>query len=313
MPKAFPLTCPRRLAAAAVLGLALILAAQSAGKAQTVVVFVNGEPITALDVAQRMKLIEVSTRKPAERQEALDELIDEKLKVQVGKKYGLEIPDKDVDNSFSTMARRMNQTAKQFTDALTKEGISVAALKRRIKADITWSSIIRGKFPSINAVGDKDIQDAHKSDGKETAASYLYTLREILFIVPRGSPPTAFEARRREAEGLRHRFENCQEGVPFARQLTDVAVRDEIHRSSAEIGAAQREVLDATAVGHLTPPETNQEGIDMFAVCARDSATGGDTLGMAQAREAMVAERYNARAKKYLEELRREAIIEPGH
>jgi len=95
--------------------------------------------------------------------------------------------------------------------------------------------------------------------------------------------------------------------------LTDVAVRDEIHRSSAEIGAAQREVLDATAVGHLTPPETNQEGIDMFAVCARDSATGGDTLGMAQAREAMVAERYNARAKKYLEELRREAIIEPGH
>jgi hypothetical protein len=48
----------------------------------------------------------------------------------------------------------------------------------------------------------------------------------------------------------------------------------------------------------------------MIAVCAKEKA-GGDTVGMAQTREAMVAERYNAQAKRYLEQLRREAIIEP--
>ena len=74
-------------------------------------------------------------------------------------------------------------------------------------------------------------------------------------------------------------------------------------------GAPQRAVLDATAIGHLTPPEQTQQGIEMIAVCARDK-TGGDTVGMAQTREAMVAERYNAQAKRYLEQLRREAIIE---
>ena len=52
------------------------------------------------------------------------------------------------------------------------------------------------------------------------------------------------------------------------------------------------------------------QGIEMIAVCAKEKA-GGDTVGMAQTREAMVAERYNAQAKRYLEQLRREAIIEP--
>jgi peptidyl-prolyl cis-trans isomerase SurA len=315
MPDAFVLmNRGRRLAAAVVLAIGLVVAAHSAGHAQTVVVFVNGEPITALDVEQRMKLIELSLRKVPARQQALDELIDEKLKLQIGKRYGLDIPDKDVESSFTTMARRAGQTSTQFAEVLSRAGINVPALKRRIKADITWSSIIRGKFPSINAVGEKDVltaMESRKTDEKD-AVSYQYTLREIVFIVPRGSPPTAFEARRREADGLRHRFENCDEGVPFARALTDVAVREPIRRTSTDIGAAQRQVLDTTAIGHLTPPEVTQEGVEMFAVCSKENAAG-DTVGKAQVREAVVAERYNAQAKRYLQQLRSEAIIEPSN
>src|SRR5215469_340408 len=304
----------RRLAAAAVLAISWAIAAPSSANAQTVVVFVNGEPITSLDVDQRIKLIEISTHKALSRQEALNELIDEKLKVQIGKRYGLEVPEKDVDSSFSAMAKRANQTSKQFSEGLAHAGINVPALKRRIKADITWSSIIRGKFPSINAVGERDVltaMESKKIDEKD-AVSYQYTVREILFIVPRGSPPAAFEARRRQADELRHRFESCEQGVPFARALTDVAVREPVRRTSIDIGAAQRAVLDATAIGHLTPPEQTQQGIEMIAVCAKDKATG-DTIGMAQTREAMVSERYNAQAKRYLEQLRREAIIEPAN
>jgi peptidyl-prolyl cis-trans isomerase SurA len=302
----------RRLAAAVVLAMGLAVAAQSGAPASTVVVFVNGEPITVLDVDQRVKLIEVSTHKAPARQEALDELIDEKLKVQVGKRYGLDVPDKEVESSFSAMARRTNQTSKQFAEGLSRAGINVAALKRRIKADITWSSIIRGKFPSINAVGERDVltaMESRKTDDKD-AVSYQYTLREIMFIVPRGASPAAFEARRKQADELRHRFESCEQGVSFARALTDVTVREPVRRTSLDVGAAQRAILDGTPIGHLTPPEQTQQGIEMVAVCAREKA-GGDTIGMAQTREAMVTERYNAQAKRYLEQLRREAIIEP--
>ena len=304
----------RRFSAALVIALGLALATHDAARAQTVVVFVNGEPITALDIDQRIKLTEVSTHKAPSRQEALDELIDEKLKVQIGKRYGLDVPDKEIEASFSGMAKRAGQTSKQFAEGLAHAGINVPALKRRIKADITWSAIVRGKFPSVNAIGERDVltaMESKKTDEKD-AVSYQYTLREILFIVPRGSPPAAFEARRKQADELRHRFESCEQGVSFARSLTDVAVREPARRTSLDMGAPQRAVLDATPIGHLTPPEQTQQGIEMIAVCAKDKA-GGDTVGMAQTREAMVAERYNAQAKRYLEQLRREAIIEPPH
>ena len=297
-------------ALAAAFGLALLAASQAPAHAQKVAVFVNGEPITTLDVDQRIRLTEISTHKAPSRQDALNELIDEKLKVQIGKRYGFEIPEKDIDNAFNGMARRMSQTPTQFAEGLSKVGVNVPALKRRIKADLTWNGIIRGKFPSINSVGDRDVLSAIEKKGEDKGGElFQYTLRPILFIVPRGSAPATVEARKREADGLRNRFTDCQEGVAFARSLTDIAVRDPINKISTDFSAAQREALDATAIGRLTPPEVTLQGIEMFAVCDKKT-TRGDTVKMAQTRDALVGERYNAQAKRYLEQLRREAIIE---
>jgi len=303
----------KHIALAAALGLALLAASQAPAHAQKVAVFVNGEPITVLDVDQRIKLTEISTHKAPSRQEALNELIDEKLKIQVGKRYAFEIPDKEVENAFNGMARRMNQTGKQFAEGLSKVGVNVPALKRRIKADLTWNGIIRGKFPSINDVGERDVLSAIEKKGEDKGSElFQYTLRAILFIVPRGSAPAAVEARKREAEGLRNRFTDCQEGISFARALSDVAVRDPVNKISTDFSAAQRDALDATTIGRLTPPEITLQGIEMFAVCDKKPARG-DTVKMAQTRDALVGERYSAQAKRYLEQLRREAIIEEPH
>jgi peptidyl-prolyl cis-trans isomerase SurA len=300
----------RNLALAAALALMLLAGLQAPAYAQKVAVFVNGEPITVLDVDQRIRLTEISTHKAPSRQEALNELIDEKLKVQIGKRYGFDIPEKDVESAFNGMARRMNQTSKQFAEGLSKVGVNVPALKRRIKADLTWNGIIRGKFPSITDVGERDVLTALEKKGEDKGSElFQYTLRLVLFIVPRGSAPATVEARKREADGLRNRFTDCQDGISFARALTDVAVRDPVNKISTDFGAQQREVLDATAIGHLTPPEITLQGIEMFAVCDK-KPTRGDTVQMAKVREALLGDRYNAQAKRYLEQLRREAIIE---
>src|SRR6516162_10665247 len=65
--------------------------------AQQVVVVVNGDPITAIDVAQRTKLLALSTHRNPERQEVVDNLIDEKLKLQIAKRFKLEVTDAEVD------------------------------------------------------------------------------------------------------------------------------------------------------------------------------------------------------------------------
>lgn len=301
-----------RFAATAALAIGVVAGSHSPARSQQVVVFVNGEPITTLDVDRRIKLTEISTHKAQSRQEALDELTVEKLKLQEAKKWKVEITDKEVDTAFGTMARRAGATTAQFTEALTKAGIEVSALKRRIKADIEWSQIVRGRFPSIQNVAEPEVNKAMEERKVEGKEAYQYTLRPLLFIVPHGSPPTLVEARVKEAEALRARFQNCEEGLSFARALRDVAVRDPYTRTSFDFGVQQREVLDGTPVGHLTPPEVSQSGVETFAVCAK-KPTGGDTIGKHQVREEMIGERFQAQAKRYLQELRSKAIIEPSY
>src|SRR5256885_2228814 len=89
-------TMGRALLAAAVL---LIAATANHARAQTVVVMVNGEPITALDLEQRMKFIQITSQKAPVRQETLEDLINEKLKVREAKRWGIEIPDSEVESS----------------------------------------------------------------------------------------------------------------------------------------------------------------------------------------------------------------------
>jgi len=131
------------------LAAAMLLAVASSGAAaQNVVVIVNGEPITALDIEQRSKFIQLSTQKTLPRQEVIDELIDEKLKVKEGKRWGVEVPETEIDSTYSAMAGRMRQTSAQLTENLGKSGVNASTLKARIKADLTWQNLVRGRFQS---------------------------------------------------------------------------------------------------------------------------------------------------------------------
>src|SRR3989440_9533456 len=208
---------------------ALLLAHQPAAHAQVVAV-VGGEPITQVDIQQRTRLIQLSTQKTPPRQEVLDELIDDKLKVQLSKRYIAEVPKREIENAYATIARRAGMTVPQFTKMTEANGISAEAVKGRIHADYVWSQIVRGKFQGSLQVGEKDVEVKLQANNKEEPAGFEYRLRPVLFLVPKGSAPTAYEARKRDAEGLRGRFTSCDEGLRIAMTLPDVVVRETITR-----------------------------------------------------------------------------------
>src|SRR5581483_2324673 len=90
-------------------GLALSCAAQA-----QVVVLANGSPITELDISQRSKLIQESTHKAPSRQEVIDELINDRVKISKAKSYGFEVADKEIDEAYRNMAVRQHLTVPQF-------------------------------------------------------------------------------------------------------------------------------------------------------------------------------------------------------
>jgi peptidyl-prolyl cis-trans isomerase SurA len=208
------------------------------------------------------------------------------------------------------MARRARQSPADFARALTSAGINVDAFKMRVRADIAWQQIIRGKFRGNFHIRERDIFAALQSRSKDDeTVGYEYTLRPILFIVPRGSPESVVAARRREADGLRARFESCDQGLRLARGLVDIAIRDQIVRTSDDFNAQLRELLEQTPVGRLTPPEQTAQGIEFYAVCAKERTVGA-TPGKREVQDAMMKERFDAQGERYLKELRRSAMIE---
>lgn len=309
MPFAGPIGIHRlRRFSATGFAVALMLLAVQPASAQ-IVALVGGEPITASDIAQRTRLIQLSTQKAPPRQEVLDELIDDRLKVQLSKRYIAEVPKREIDSAFASIARRAGMSPAQFTEVMKKSGISVDALKGRLHADFVWSQIVRGKYQSSLQVGEKEVEVKLQGSTKQEPANNEYTLRPILFIAPRGAAPAAIEARKKDAEALRARFQSCEEGVRIAMTLPDVAVRAPITRQSADLQQQQRDILNNTPVGRLTPPDVTMQGVEVFAVCNKGPAPG-DSLGKREARDAIYQERYQALSKKFLKELRAQALIE---
>jgi len=294
--------------ALAVAATALVVS-QSSARAQVVAV-VGGEPITAVDITQRTKLIQLSTQKIPSRQDVLDELIDDKLKVQLSKRYIAEVPKREIETSYATIARRAGMTPAQFTKMIESNGMSADTLKSRIHADFVWSQIVRGKFQGSLQVGEKDIEVKLQASHKDAPGGFEFKLRPVLFLVPKGSAPAAFESRKRDAEALRSRFASCEEGLRIAMTLPDVVVREPITRASADIAQQQRDILNGTAIGHLTPPDITPQGVEVFAVCNKAAAAGADSPARRQLRDEMYNERYQALSKKFLKELRSQALIE---
>ncbi len=297
--------------AASLVAAAIGFAMPSASRAQQVVAFVNGQPITNLDIEHRSKFIQMSSKKVPPRREVLDSLIDEILEITEAKRFSLDVPDVDVDRSYADVATRMGFDAPKLTQILVSGGASEDTLKRRLRAQIAWTSLVRGRYKASLEIRDKDVEaqlQLHKTDEKATVG-YEYIMRPVVFIVARGSADTAYEARKRDAEALRARFLNCEEGITFARALPDVAVRDQVSKFSADLAQQLRDILDGTATGHLTPPEQTAEGIQMFAVCTKKE-TKSDTPEMRQIRDQMFQQKFGAQAKRYLENLRRQAMIE---
>jgi peptidyl-prolyl cis-trans isomerase SurA len=306
-----PIPARSRVVMAALLAAAIILAIPATACAQQVVALVDGVPITTLDVEHRAKFIQMSNNKAPTRQEVLDSLIDEILEAREAKRYEIVPSDSDVDSQFAAVASRMGVDAQKLTQILEHGGASADTLKHKLRAEMAWNSLVRGRYKASLEIRDKDVEAAlelHKPEEKNEVG-YEYIMRPVVLIVPRGSADAAFEVRKRDADALRARFLTCGDGIPFARALREVAVRDQITKFSADLPPVLREILDKTEVGHLTPPEQTSEGVQMFALCSKKE-TKADTPGKKEMRNEIFQQKFGAQAKRYLQQLRRAAMIE---
>jgi peptidyl-prolyl cis-trans isomerase SurA len=282
--------------------LAVAMATSFRAIAQPVALVVNGEAITDEDIEQRTKFNQLASHKDPSRREIIEELIDDRLKVQAAHSHKIGLTDKDVDAQYADMAKRLHMTADELTQTLGQGGVEAKSLKAKILADLSWQYVIRGRLAwgpplSEQQVGGQNASSeaAHQTKGNPDV-EYDYTLRPILFQVPPGNA-ALLEEHRKDAEALRARFTDCDSGLSAARTQHDIVIREPITKNSSELVFALRELLANTELGHLTPPETMSQGIQLFAVCARkETMTGQKTQAFLRA--------FIRETEAYLRELR---------
>jgi peptidyl-prolyl cis-trans isomerase SurA len=305
---------PRRRLWSLIAGCAIVLGLLTSGaspvSAQSVAVMVNGEPITNYDIEQRTKLNFLTTHQQMPRQDVINELINEKVKIKEAKRFGVDPTSSEIDEAYGAMGTRMRITAEQLTKTLEAQGIRSDTLKARLKAEMVWTSLVRGRFKESLQVGEKDVAALAQEGGEAVQTeAFEYKMQPIVLIVPRGSAPTAIELRKKEAESLRERVTTCEQANAYFKSMQNAAIRDSVTKTSADLPGPLRELLDKTPIGHLTPPEITKQGVEMVALCDR-KPTKIDSPKKREIRDKMYQQKYEKKSKEYLDDIRKAAMIE---
>jgi peptidyl-prolyl cis-trans isomerase SurA len=275
----------------------------------SIAVLVNEDPITHYDIQQRVKLMRLGGAKPTEKI-AIDELIDETLMLYEGRKRSIAVSQGQVDDAFASIGENMKLSPAQLTQALAQQGIDAGSLKRRLRSQITWQYLVQRRTQQTAKVTSKDVMDALLAKGDPSQLKITeFTLQQIVFVVPKDSPPAIYTQRRREAEAFRLRFQGCDKSLALAKDLRGVVVKEIGRRDSTQLNGPEGEAVKKTPVGKTSPPTQFDQGIEVVAVCATR-----DVQSSSAARAEITNDFYLKQSKDlgkdYLAELRKGSIVE---
>ncbi len=273
--------------------------------AQSSIAAVNGEPITNRDVEQRMKVSSALFRQPMSRPAALQELIDDRIKLAEGRRLGMRMTPAGLEDAMSRLATSVRQSPTQFEQNLVKAGIDPEAVKAKISAQAIWTELLRQRARSQNISNAELNAELERRTAKGDAKVTDYVIRQVVFVVPAGTNPGL---RERDANAARGRFTDCEAGVDYMRTLRDVAVKERIGRSSVDLSKQTLDLLAKTPVGRLTAPFRSEQGIEMIAVCEKNERQDNMVLRN-QIEQELMQKRAEGTSSGYMNELRAKAEI----
>ncbi|MEM7238207.1 MAG: hypothetical protein AAF501_10340, partial [Pseudomonadota bacterium] len=152
--------------------------------AQTIfkpVAVVNESAITGFDLAQRAQILASLGRAQNSpdllRAQALEQLIQDRLKLQAGEIVGITPNDEIVDLGIGIFAQQFNLSGDDFRVSLNGEGVSDQAINDLIGADTVWREVVRARFLSRAEPTETRIDEEVAL--RSGVAAYSYRLKEL--------------------------------------------------------------------------------------------------------------------------------------
>lgn len=239
------------------------LAAMQAGLAQNsynAILTVNGDAITAFELEQRKKMLQLFNTPGDLNTLAREQLIDDRLKMQELRRAGLRLTDEKLREEMTGFASRANMSLDQFLGLLAQGGVAEETFRDFVRVGVSWRDYAREKFRPQLQVRPADV---NRALGQGSNVQMQILLSEI--IIP--APPQL--ANRAMAEARRIAALRSQSAFSAAaRQVSALPSRDNGGRLGwvpiSNFPAQLRPVLLALGQNEVTAPIQIDGAIALF-------------------------------------------------
>lgn len=244
---------------------------------------------------------------PGLRKKALDELVEERLKIQEAKRLNVIVDDEEVDRILTGMAQRNKMDLKQFGAHMKKMGTDVLTLKSRFRAMLSWRNVIRRQFGHQIAITTRDIDRAVATTEADDKTELNVQRITLLFAQNLGQKELA--RRLQEASVLRTQYTGCSMTGSLAKTAGGARFDNLGPTEASRIPEPTRTMLVNARDGEMLPPTVGDKGVELWVLCGR-STVEADTTKRETAQEELRQREFQALAERHLSDLRQDAHIE---
>ncbi|MEQ8825702.1 MAG: SurA N-terminal domain-containing protein [Filomicrobium sp.] len=261
--------------------------------------------------AQRLQKRAVASARasimPGLRKKALNELIEERLKVQEAKRLNVVASEDEINKVVSGIAQRNKMNLKQFAQYMKKAGGDINSMKSRFKAMISWKNVIRRQFGHRVAITSRDL-DRMVAQTQGDAETQL-NVQRITLLFAKNLGQSELARRLQEASTLRSQFTGCSTTGSLAKKAGGARFSNMGPTKAGRIPEPTRTMLINASDGEMLPPSVGSNGVELWVLCGRNTVEADKTKRDA-AKEELRQKEFQVLAARHLNDLRQDAHIE---
>ena len=291
-----------------------------------VAVIVNGDVITLSELTERagaeywraMDMPAGPAREQARvkaLRSAYDLVLAERLVEAEVKNLGIDVSDAQLDAAVDDVKKRNNLSDDMLKQALAAEGLTIAAYRARLRKDFENHLLISGKIQNRGKVTDDDVKGYYQSHLSEFAGDEQVRIRLILLQVPAGARPEEEARVKATGETLLARLAAGEDFSDLAKQVSQGPGA----ASGGDLGWVKKGTMpiDLERVAFALAPGQNsglvraKTGWIVLKAEDKRSAKAPPVEDVKdRIREKLGNQQAEVYRKQYIDELKREAVIE---
>lgn len=312
-----------------VMGVMLAGPGPARAEVQGIIAIANDQPITERDIDQRIALLKLLDDYPPAgmtRQQVLQNLVDDQVKIEEATRLMMLPNDSDVSGQINRLAKGMKYTREELLAKLKSIGISEATFRRYLLATLAFNRIIAAKYREAVTASDAEI-DAKMAEINGRISSEMkkimsdprmkgitvYSLMEISLPVDSGDP-MLLQSRAIEAATVVKRFKGCGNARAAAQGIFDVKIGKKFEADAAKLPKPMRQALEQAGQGGAVGPMRGKDGLQIVAFCgARTITPPKPDFKMPtrdQIQRMVINEKYDKLEEDYLKLAREKVYVE---